>query len=85
MADPRRPLSQREIEVAALLVEGLSNGQIAVRLGVSERTVQSHVANAMGKLSARSRTHVAVLVLRAGIVALRPLDIDGPKAEPSGT
>lgn len=70
------PLTGREVEVVALVVEGDSNADIAEALNLSIRTVQSHVANAMTKLDARSRTHLAVLALRAGIVPLHPGDED---------
>ncbi len=63
-------LSDREVEVARHLIEGRSNRDIAALLNISARTVQSHVANAMEKTDARSRTHLAVWVLRAGLVPL---------------
>lgn len=64
------PLTAREVEVVRLLVDGFTNGEIGAALGISERTVQSHVASARGKLHARSRTHLAALVLRRRIVPL---------------
>lgn len=66
------PLSAREIEVVARVIEGDSNREIADSLGLSVRTVQSHVVNSRVKLGARSRTHLAVLALRAGVVPLCP-------------
>ena len=72
--DSRPPsvLSRRELEVVELVVDGLTNVEIAVRLGITERTVQAHVAAARAKLGARSRTQLAVMVLRLGIVPLEP-------------
>jgi DNA-binding CsgD family transcriptional regulator len=72
--DSRPPsvLSRRELEVVELVVDGLTNIEIAVRLGITERTVQAHVAAARAKLGARSRTQLAVMVLRLGIVPLEP-------------
>jgi len=61
-------LSPRERDVLALLVEGLSDREIADRLTISARTVHSHIASARAKLQARSRTHLAVLGLCAGFV-----------------
>jgi DNA-binding CsgD family transcriptional regulator len=70
-------LSERELEVVALVVEGQTNDQIARRLHLSTRTVQHHVASARRKVRARSRTHLAVLVLRTGLVPLEPPSSEG--------
>jgi predicted ATPase/DNA-binding CsgD family transcriptional regulator len=52
-------LTRREQEVAELLAEGLSNREIAARLVISPRTVETHVDNILGKLGMTSRTQVA--------------------------
>jgi DNA-binding NarL/FixJ family response regulator len=52
-------LSHREAEVAGLVARGLSNRAIAEELVLSERTVESHVANALSKLGFSSRTQLA--------------------------
>ena len=67
-------LSEREVDVVRLVVEGLTNREIALELHVSTRTAEAHVATAMRKLQARSRTRLAVLALREGIVPLHPAD-----------
>jgi DNA-binding NarL/FixJ family response regulator len=65
-------LSPRELDVLRLVCDGRSNGQIAERLVISTRTVQSHVASLLAKSQARNRTDLAVRALRAGIVPLWP-------------
>jgi len=50
------PLSEREIEVLALIAEGLTNRQVGERLYISQGTVKAHTSNIFGKLGVRSRT-----------------------------
>jgi len=52
-------LAKREDDVARLVAEGLSNKQIAARLFISERTVDSHVRSILNKLGFNSRTQIA--------------------------
>ncbi|MFF5500012.1 helix-turn-helix transcriptional regulator [Streptomyces aquilus] len=61
-------LSPRELEVAQLLVVGLTNRQIADALTVSAQTVASQVRSAMRKLDVTSRTALAVRVVESGLV-----------------
>ena len=56
------PPGNREAEVAHLVAEGLSNKDIAARLFISERTVDSHVRSILNKLGFNSRAQVAVWV-----------------------
>ena len=56
------PLTRREADVALLIAEGLSNKQIAERLGIGERGVESHVFNIMNRLSFHNRTQIAVWI-----------------------
>jgi DNA-binding NarL/FixJ family response regulator len=58
------PLSAREREVATLVAQALSNRQIADRLVLSERTVESHVRNILGKLGFTTRTEIATWAVR---------------------
>jgi len=53
------PLGKRELEVARLVADGLSNKQIAARLFISDRTVATHVGNILNKLGVNSRAQVA--------------------------
>ena len=57
----RAALTPREREVAALIVQGRTNREIAEALVLSERTVDSHVRNIMGKLEINSRAQIAGL------------------------
>ncbi|MGH9095314.1 MAG: response regulator transcription factor, partial [Acidimicrobiales bacterium] len=57
-------LTTREHEVAALVAEGLTNGQIAAKLYISTKTASVHVSNILAKLGMRSRAEVAAWVVR---------------------
>ncbi|WAC67180.1 response regulator transcription factor [Agrococcus sp. SL85] len=62
------PLTAREREVLAGLGEGLSNAQLAARLGITEPTAKSHVSRILAKLDAPSRMRAAVVARDAGLV-----------------
>jgi DNA-binding NarL/FixJ family response regulator len=53
------PLAKREVEVARLVAEGLTNKQIGARLFISERTAGTHVRNILNKLGFSSRAQIA--------------------------
>ena len=53
------PLSRREMEVAGLVADGATNAQVAARLFISERTVESHLASIFNKLGVDTRLQVA--------------------------
>jgi two-component system, NarL family, response regulator LiaR len=61
-------LSQRELEVLKLMVEGRSNPEIAAELYLSPNTVKTHVRGIMNKLAVDDRVQAAVVALRAGLV-----------------
>jgi len=60
-------LTARELEVAALLADGLRNAEIAERLFMSERTVAHHVSAILRKLDVRTRSQAGAAALRLGI------------------
>jgi DNA-binding NarL/FixJ family response regulator len=61
-------LSDRELEVIELIIEGCSNNDIAERLYIANGTVKTHVCNIMNKLGANDRTQAAVIAMRSGLV-----------------
>jgi non-specific serine/threonine protein kinase len=71
------PLTRRELEVAALLAEGLTNREIAATLIISERTATNHVEHILTKLSLRARAQVAAWVVRHGLLAAESGDRPG--------
>jgi DNA-binding NarL/FixJ family response regulator len=60
-------LSQRESQVLALLVDGLSNRMIAAQLVVGEETVKTHLRSIYRKLGVNDRSHAVATVMRLGI------------------
>ena len=62
------PLSNRELEVLKLLVDGRSNQQIANHLVISLATAKTHVRNILNKLAVDDRTQAAVHAMRRGLV-----------------
>jgi len=65
---PAYPLTERELEVLKLIVDGRSNAQIAEKLYITVGTVKTHVRNILNKLCADDRTQVAVRALRTGLI-----------------
>jgi DNA-binding NarL/FixJ family response regulator len=70
-APARERLTPREREVLALLGRGLPNKRIARELGVSEKTVKTHVGHVLAKLGVSDRTQAALHAVRAGLVGPR--------------
>jgi DNA-binding NarL/FixJ family response regulator len=62
-------LSEREKQALKLLVDGMSNKQIATRLGISEHGAKRHVGNLLAKLNCSNRTVAAALAIREGLCA----------------
>jgi two-component system, NarL family, response regulator LiaR len=67
---PKKSLQPRELEVLCLVGMGLSNKQVANKLGIGERTVQTHLRNILSKLDAGSRTEAVVAALQKGLIGL---------------
>ena len=65
---PGQDLTEREREVLALMVEGLSNPDIAQRLVVSRSTAKFHVSSILAKLGAATRTEAVAMALQHGLV-----------------
>lgn len=62
--NPAHPFSPRELEALTLAAEGLTNKEIAYRLGISERTAQFHINSIFHKTGASSRTEAVALALK---------------------
>jgi DNA-binding NarL/FixJ family response regulator len=67
---PNIALTLRETEVLELVAKGLSNKEIADRIGTASGTVKMHVQNILDKLGAADRTHAVTLAIRRGILHL---------------
>ena len=61
-------LTARELEVLGLVAQGLHNGEIADRLYLSQRTVDTHVSAILRKLDVRTRSHASAEAVRLGLV-----------------
>lgn len=82
-AVPRRlrtkALTVREVEVAQLVSAGMTSEEIAQRLFLSPRTIQSHIQSAMRKTGAKNRAELAALAVREGLVPVAGrLDPENP-------
>jgi DNA-binding NarL/FixJ family response regulator len=64
------PLTGREAEILQLLALGLTNKQIAARLGISAHTVKFHVSSIFAKMQTTNRTETVKLGLKIGLIAL---------------
>lgn len=67
-AAPRFDLTERELEVLALIVKGMNNGEIADKLFISASTVKNHVSNVLSKLSAANRSEAAAMAVQHHLV-----------------
>jgi DNA-binding NarL/FixJ family response regulator len=60
-------LTPRELDVLRLIARGRSNKRIALELGVSEKTVKTHVGHLLAKLDLADRTQAALYAVREGL------------------
>lgn len=73
------PLSPREMEILQYVTRGMSNKEIAARLGISHQTVKNHMTSILHKLDVEDRTQAAVYALRHGWVRLQDTRKDPSK------
>ncbi len=82
MVDPNEhfvPLSPREMEILQYVTRGLSNKEIAHRLGISQQTVKNHMTSILRKMDVKDRTQAAVYAIRRGWVRLQ--DTEPPEGD----
>jgi DNA-binding NarL/FixJ family response regulator len=72
---PFHPLSEREMEVLACVVRGMSNKEVAALLGISHQTVKNHVTAILRKFGVEDRTQAVVYALKRGWVTLKDANI----------
>ena len=63
-------LSGRELNVLGLVARGLSNKQIASKLGISDKTVRNHLSRIFRKLDAGNRTQAVMNAMRSGLLTV---------------
>ncbi len=66
---PIEPLTERELDVLRLAAKGYTNKAIGVQLGISDRTVQGHLAHIFAKLQASSRTEAVMRAVSLGLIS----------------
>jgi NarL family two-component system response regulator LiaR len=66
--EPEYDLTERELEVLALVVEGLTNPEIGERLVIGQSTVKTHVSNILGKLGVSNRVEAASLAVERNLI-----------------
>jgi DNA-binding NarL/FixJ family response regulator len=68
-AEPRMPLSARELQVLVLIADGLTNRQIAEQLGMAEQSVKNHISSLLSKLRATNRTAAVTAARQNGLLS----------------
>jgi DNA-binding CsgD family transcriptional regulator len=67
---PSSPLTNRELEVLALVKKGYKNSKIAEQLFIAERTVKFHITSILSKLLAKTRTEAVDIALQRGLLGI---------------
>jgi len=83
VARDQKPLQSREVDILKLVAKGMSNREIADKLFLSERTIQTHLSNIFRKLAVRSRTEAVFLGLQESYLILDDLRREGEPDETS--
>lgn len=78
--EPWRPLTVREFEVARLIAEGLTNGEIAERLDIASKTASSHVEHILAKLGVTRRAEIATWVTTVSAPSREPASPRGSES-----
>jgi DNA-binding CsgD family transcriptional regulator len=81
MSEPGEPLTEREKEILQMVATGVTNRQIAYRLGISVNTVKVHLRNVFTKIGAESRTEATMIAVREGWVSVERVRA-APEARP---
>ena len=68
MSEPRRSLSERELEVLDLTADGMSSREIGAELHLSPATVKTHLQNIYGKLGVSDRAAAVAVAMRLGLL-----------------
>jgi DNA-binding NarL/FixJ family response regulator len=68
-AEPRMPLTARELQVLVLIADGLTNREIAQQLGMAEQSVKNHISNLLSKLRATNRTAAVTAARQNGLLS----------------
>jgi DNA-binding NarL/FixJ family response regulator len=71
-ASPQDALSERELEVLALIAQGLTNREAAARLFISEATVKTHLVHIYAKLDVNDRAAAVATAFERGLLTPRP-------------
>ncbi|HHH41798.1 MAG TPA: helix-turn-helix domain-containing protein [Chloroflexi bacterium] len=80
MAEYGEPLSERELEILQLVATGVTNKEVAHRLGISVNTVKVHLRNIFAKLGAESRTEATMIAVQKGWVVIPQAEAPPPQA-----